>query len=171
MKKIILFLFVLLPILSFAQKGHYVGLSASNGSTGIWFDDSFNEIGIDFENRFTELSGIGVGMSFVRLNNDTYFATMDYIRMPIYYKLHTKLLNVSPIFMMDFLRQRTFAPAVSFTDYAAYYPNFFVGFGIAVSKDFSLTDKLFLETKAQASLAPEVYELFTIGLAIKYKVK
>ena len=81
------------------------------------------------------------------------------------------IVKVLPIFMMDFLRQRTFAPAISFSDYAAYYPNFFVGFGIAVSKDFSLTDKLFLETKAQASLAPEVYELFTIGLAIKYKVK
>lgn len=171
MKKFILFLIVLLPVLSFAQKGNYIGLSASNGSTGIWFDDSFNEIGIDFENRFTKLSGIGVGMSFVRLNNDTYFATMDYIRMPIYYKLHTKLLNVSPIFMMDFLRQRTFAHDVRFNDFAAYYPNFFVGFGIALSKDFSLTDRLFLETKAQASLAPEVYELFTIGLAIKYKVK
>ena len=171
MKKIILFLIILLPTLSLAQKGNYVGLSASNGSTGIWFDDSFNEIGIDFENRFTELSGIGVGMSFVRLNNDTYYATMDYIRMPIYYKLHTKLLNVSPIFMMDFLRKRTFSPTVSFTDFAAYYPNFFVGFGIALSKDFSLTDKLYLETKAQASYAPEVNELFSIGLAIKYKVK
>jgi hypothetical protein len=171
MRKFVLLLIVLFPVIAFAQKGHYVGLSASNGSTGIWFDDSFNEIGIDFENRFTDLSGVGVGMSLVRLNNDYYYATMDYVRMPIYYKLHTKLINVSPIFMMDFLRQRTFAPAVSFSDYSAYYPNFFVGFGLAVSKDFSLTDKLFLETKAQASIAPNVYELFTIGLALKYKVK
>lgn len=161
----------MLPALSFAQKGHYVGLNASNGSTGIWFDDSFNEIGIDFENRFTEMSGIGIGMNVVRFNNDAYNATMEYVRMPVYYKLHTKWINVSPIFMMDFLSKRTFSPTVNWTDFAAYYPNFFVGFGLAVSKDFSLTDKLYLELKGQASYAPEVNELFSIGLALKYKVK
>lgn len=178
MRKLILFLLVLLPALSFAQKGNYVGLSASNGSTGIWFEDSFNEIGVDFENRFTKFSGIGIGMSCIRFNNDTYHATMDYVRMPIYYKLHTKLINVSPIFMMDFLRQRTFSPTVNwydfnnyYPDFAVYYPNFIVRFGIALSKDFSLTDKLYLETKAQASYATEFDEIFSIGLALRYKVK
>jgi len=170
MKKSLLSLIVLLPMFALAQNENYVSLNFAGGSTGTWFNDSYNEISVDFESRVSKLSGIGVGIGLARFNNDNYLAVMDYIHMPIFYKLHTKWLNMSPVFTMDFLNRRMFSSASSWTDFSSYYPIFFYGFGLAVSKDFFLTNKLYLETKAQAIYSPEVEEIFSIGLALKYRL-
>lgn len=180
MKKLLTLFIALIPVLCFAQKENYIGINASGGSTGIWLEDAFTEYGIDVESRLTKLSGVGAGMSLVKFNNDTYQASMNYLRVPIFYTLHTKLVDVSPVIKMNFLQKRTFSPTIIWTNFDSFYPNFFFEVGLALSKDFLLTEDYYLMAKAQACFSPELgyinslgsgsHELFSIGLGLRYKI-
>jgi hypothetical protein len=168
MKKTVMLLITLIPLCCFAQKGTYMSVNTSVGYTGYWFDDSFTEMGVDVENQFSKHSGVGVGVSLARYYEDTYLASIDYIRLPIYYTLHTKLVDISPVVQLSILQNRTFTPGMVSYNVVSYYPNFFVDYGLRLSKDFQLRKNLYLVAKAQASFDPiNVYNLFSIGLGLK----
>jgi hypothetical protein len=162
---------VLIPLCCFAQIGTYLSVNFSGGYSGHLFEDRFSEIGVDVENQFAQHSGVGVGMCMASFYNDTHLVRIDYLRLPIYYTLHTNWVDVSPVVQMSIMQGKTFAHGAVSRNVALNYPNSLVDFGLKLSKEFKLRKKLYLVTKVQASFDPgNVYNLLSIGLGLKHKL-
>jgi hypothetical protein len=168
--KNILFFILLLPLSVVAQNVKTMGVSINNGLSGRNNEAIYNEIGLEFEQFVSSHSGFGYGMSFLHYTHDAYHASMNYIRMPFFYKIHTRFLNVSPTMSMDFICNRKLDPAIGWDSYDSYYPNLSFGFGLMLSRELELSKRFLLETKLQASYDLEDDPSCSIGLVFKHKI-
>jgi len=176
MRKILLISVFLQAILPFVQSQTWIGISHNVGLNSIQLDyfnpnATIDANGLMLEYKFSKHYGVGFGLNRMRYNynlSDIYFI---YSRYPVSLKYYGRFLNFKPTLYFDFFHGTNATQPYYEVDSDLTYSR--IGFGVSLSKDFHLSEKLLLEpeiTYLSTRLIEFLPEL-TFGINLKYKLK